>query len=278
MPYSQRRIVAVATLWALAFVMVASMSIYLYAHRLAQFPGDVGLIVLIQQIHAPLIVGFINLASDANWPMPAGITVFAVLLLMVIFRRWRYVLTTLMAGFLADGLSFALNGWVHRPRPHGAHIHAIGNIGLSSYPSGHVSHVTAFYGFLLFLSAQELRAHPRESRWIHIAQAICVYFLVFIGVSRILEGQHWPSDVFASYLLGGMTLVITIVTYQFLGRFKMRNSAGIEQNADQVAHRAADSPIVTGLAHVGYAAKAALRWPLRSRLAEGLSIRLARRM
>lgn len=256
MPYSQRRIVAVATLWALAFVMVASMSIYLHAHRLAQFPGDVGLIVLIQQIHAPLIVGFINLASDANWPMPAGITVFAVLLLMVIFRRWRYVLTTLMAGFLADGLSFALNGWVHRPRPHGAHIHAIGNIGLSSYPSGHVSHVTAFYGFLLFLSAQELRAHPRESRWIHIAQAICVYFLVFIGVSRILEGQHWPSDVFASYLLGGMTLVITIVTYQLLGRFKMRNSAGIEQNADQVAHRAADSPIVTGLAHVGYAAKA----------------------
>lgn len=256
LPYSRRRIALVGALWALAFVIVAGLSLYLRANRQATLPGDAGLLVLIQRITAPGVVAFINFASDANWPVPAGATVFAVILLFVIFRRWRYALTALLAGFLADGLSFTLNGWVRRPRPHGAHIHAVANIGLSSFPSGHVSHVTAFYGFLLFLSVQELRRHPGWSRWIRVAQAICVYFLIFIGVSRLLEGEHWPSDVLASYLLGGMTVVIAIVVYDLLGRFRMRNSEGVVGDADRTARRVADSKGVRMFAHFGYAAKA----------------------
>jgi membrane-associated phospholipid phosphatase len=256
LPYSQRRIAIVAALWVLAFVILTSLALYLHAHPSATLPGDVGLILLIQGIRQPLIVGFINFASDANWPTPAGATVLLVALLLVIFRRWRYAIAALFAGFLADGASFWLNSWVHRPRPNNTHIHAVANIGLSSFPSGHVSHVTAFYGLLLFLTFQELRVHPRWTSWIRVIQAICLYFLVFIGISRVLEGEHWPSDVLASYLLGGLTLVVAIVLYELLGRFKMRNSEGVVENADQAVRRTADSKVVTTLAHAGYAAKA----------------------
>ena len=258
LPYSQRRMTIVAALCVLALVVVASLSFYLHAHPTAQLPGDVGLILLIQHsIRAPVLINFVNLASDANWPTPAGVIVFAVVLLLVIFRRWRYAITALIAGFLADGVGFAINGWVHRPRPNNTNIHAVANIGQSSFPSGHVVHVTAFYGFLLFLTVQELHIHPQWKGVIRIVQAVCVYFLVFIGISRLLEGEHWPTDVLASYLLGGVFVVVTIVLYQAFGRFRMRNShEGIVRDADHTVRQAAGSQAVTTLAHAGYAAKA----------------------
>ncbi|HEU0027826.1 MAG TPA: DUF1206 domain-containing protein [Ktedonobacterales bacterium] len=260
LPYSRRRVAIVAALWVLALAAVLGMALTLRAHSSTLFPGDVGLLLLIQRIKAPAVVAFINFASDANWPTPAGIIVFAVILTFVIFRRWRYAVATLIAGFLADGASFALNGWVARPRPNNVHIHAVKNIGLSSFPSGHVSHVTAFYGFLLFLSLQELRIHPRWTPWIRVVQAVCLYFLVFIGLSRLLEGEHWPSDVLASYLLGSMALVVVILIYQALGRVRMpksetRTSDEVAEDTARTARRAADSPVVTTLAHAGYAAK-----------------------
>jgi membrane-associated phospholipid phosphatase len=48
-------------------------------------------------------------------------------------------------------------------------------------------------------------------------QVICGYFIVFIGPSRVLEGEHWPSDVVASYLLGSLVLLIGIGLYHALG-------------------------------------------------------------
>jgi membrane-associated phospholipid phosphatase len=38
----------------------------------------------------------------------------------------------------------------------------------------------------------------------------------------VLEGEHWPSDVLASYLLGGLVLVIAITLYHLLGLVVIR--------------------------------------------------------
>ena len=284
-PWSQRRLTIVGALWALAFVIVASVSLYLHANPAARLPGDVGLIVLIQRIQQPLIVRFINLASDANWPTPAGVAVFLVILVLAIFRRWRAALVALIAGFLADFASFSINSWVQRPRPHDVHIHAVANIGIGSYPSGHVAHVTAFYGFLLYLTVLETRTHPHWTPWLRVIQAICGYFLLFIGLSRLLEGEHWPSDVVVSYLLGGMALIAVVVLYEGLGVYWKRRhermgkdvshgaSHETSQSAEQVAkdtsasarqvaqdtshtaRRAADSEPVKLLARFGFGAK-----------------------
>lgn len=270
-PWSPRRITLVGALWALAFTLVVVLSIYLHIHPTAQLPGDLGLITLIQQIHQPLLVSFINLASDANWPVPAGVAVFLVIAALALVRHWRAALVALVAGFLADFASFSLNGWVHRPRPHDVHIHAVANIGLGSYPSGHVAHVTAFYGFLFYLATVEMRAHPRLRPWLIAVQVICGYFLLFIGVSRLLEGEHWPTDVFASYLLGGMALVAVIVLYEWLGVYWGRRheraaakptgdaakaTGEAAQETEHAVKRAADTEPVKLYARFGYGAKA----------------------
>ena len=216
--WSRRQLAIAIALWALGLALLALLSVF--AHRDPTFTGDVGLTEWVQgldTLHAPWLVHFINFASDANWPTPAGIIVIGVVALLLLFRRFRAGLCALLTGFGADGLNVTLNGAVARPRPNNVHIHAVAHLGLHSFPSGHVTHVTAFYGFLLYLSFVELRAHPRWRIALRAIQVICLYFLIFIGPSRVLEGEHWPSDVFASYLLGALVVVAAIALYHWLG-------------------------------------------------------------
>jgi undecaprenyl-diphosphatase len=209
-----RDILIGAALWLVGALLLFAGGLYFSRHRTAALPGDAGLLALVQRIHQPLLVRFINLASDLNWPTPAGATVFAVTLLLLLAGRYRAALCALIAGFIADSTSFfLLNDWVRRARPHDVHIHSVGGIGATSYPSGHVVHVTAFYGFLLYLALREQRWHPRWIPLLRVVQAICGYFIVFIGISRLLEDDHWPSDVLAGYLLGAMMLAVAILLY-----------------------------------------------------------------
>jgi membrane-associated phospholipid phosphatase len=38
--------------------------------------------------------------------------------------------------------------------------------------------------------------------------------VVAVGLSRIHEGDHWPSDVAAAYLLAGILLMIIVPLYR----------------------------------------------------------------
>jgi undecaprenyl-diphosphatase len=213
-------------LWLAGAALLLALAFTIHVHPLITFPGDIGLLALVQRLHQPLLVRCINFASDANWPFPAGLTVLQVTLLLLVARRDRAAICTLVAGFLADFTSFfLLNDWVRRPRPHDIHIHAVGGIGATSFPSGHVAHVTAFYGFLLYLSIQELRARPELGWRLRLVQTVCVYFLAFIGISRLLEDDHWPSDILAGYVLGAMMLVVAIALYAVLGAMWPRRDA-----------------------------------------------------
>ncbi|HEU4785390.1 MAG TPA: phosphatase PAP2 family protein, partial [Ktedonobacterales bacterium] len=49
-----------------------------------------------------------------------------------------------------------------------------------------------------------------------VVRVICLYFLIFIGPARVLEGEHWPSDVLGSYLLASLMLVVAIALYHLL--------------------------------------------------------------
>ncbi len=212
--WSARRIAIGSALWGVGVVLLVALS--LAAHSYADFPGDVGLAVWIQKLHQPILVRVVNFASDANWPYPAGIIAISVIVLLLLLRQVRASLCAALAGFGADLLNVTLNGLVSRPRPNNVQIHAVAHLGLHSFPSGHVTHVIAFYGFLLYFTITFGRAHPAWRWWLLPIQMICGYFLLFIGPSRVLEGEHWPSDDLGGYLLGGLVLVAGITLYHAL--------------------------------------------------------------
>lgn len=214
--WTRRDAPKLAGMWALLAMTLAALSVA--AHVSPEFPGDEGLTVLIQRIQFPPLAHFIIFSSDATWPAPAGYTALAIIVALLLLRQFSTAIATAVASFGADLANVTLNGLVARPRPNNVHIHVVAHLGLHSFPSGHVTHVIALYGFLLYLTIRYQRAYPRWLPFFWIVRVVCLYFMICIGPARVLTGEHWPSDVLASYLLAGLMLVIAIALHHLLLR------------------------------------------------------------
>jgi membrane-associated phospholipid phosphatase len=83
-----------------------------------------------------------------------------------------------------------------------------------AFPSGHVSGAIMIYGFLLYLSSVLI---PQPLLRL-LAQAACLYLIVFTTLERVYMGAHWPSDALGGALLGGLILAPFIWAQRHLRR------------------------------------------------------------
>jgi membrane-associated phospholipid phosphatase len=150
--------------------------------------------------------------SRVNWPTPAGIIVGVVFFLLLLLRRWLDALAAAGASIFGDLSSYLTNQFVQRPRPEGHGITILQKItNYFGFPSGHVVHVVAFFGVLLFLTFQ-------TRRWpavMWVLRLVFVLLILLIGPSRVMEGEHWPSDVVEGFLVGGFWLLVATGFYSW---------------------------------------------------------------
>lgn len=107
-------------------------------------------------------------------------------------------------------MSTIVKAAVHRPRPLPPQVEVVvAPLGGSSFPSGHVLTYVAFYGFLAYLVAVEVRDPVLRNAGVATLTAL----LALVGPSRIQQGHHWTTDVAASYLLGLAYLLVLIERY-----------------------------------------------------------------
>lgn len=218
------------TLWGFGLILFIVSCFIMYAHP-QPFPIDIATTQALQNlVDVPWADTVLHFVGAANEPATAPIAVtvcFAALVLMgLIFKRrgkspirW-FVSATLLA--VAAGGTFALNQvidqLVNRPRPSSntAPIrHHTLLVPVPTYPSGHVEYVTIFYGFLLYLSFTRPVREWRY-RWLLIPlQLYAVFNLLGIGISRIVELDHWLTDVLGAYFEGALYLVALIFLYQW---------------------------------------------------------------
>lgn len=119
------------------------------------------------------------------------------------FAKGRWLAISLLVSVAGTAIFTALSKMAfHRPRP----VEAVLLEQSYSFPSGHAAIAVSFYGFLGYIlvrAAPDLRS--RINRLLLVSLVILA-----IGLSRIVLGVHYLSDVWAGYLLGAGWLVIAI--------------------------------------------------------------------
>lgn len=143
-----------------------------------------------------------------TWITALGVTkVAAPLILLALVGTWfakgRWLAMSLLVSAAGTAIFTALSKYAfHRSRP----IEAVLLEQSYSFPSGHASIAVGFYGFIGYMlvrAAPDLR--PRINRLLAILLVVLA-----IGLSRIVLGVHYLSDVWAGYLVGAGWLVVAI--------------------------------------------------------------------
>lgn len=91
-----------------------------------------------------------------------------------------------------------------RPRPDTLYVQSMA-IKSHSFPSGHAFGAMVFYGLIAYLCYHHL-SQPFNV----ITAALLSLLIITIGISRVYLGAHFPSDVAAGWLLGGLALIAII--------------------------------------------------------------------
>lgn len=181
-------IVALAATW-LAMLMFGGgaldRQVYeaLYA---GQSPGLVAVARFFTAIGDPTVLIIAGLLS-ALWLWFAG------------HRHLPWVLAAIV--LVGRGLSEAQKYWIARVRPD-AEPHLV-VVQTSSFPSGHATSSMVFFLTLALVLGSGRRGHPL---WV----AGAVLLSILIGISRVMLGVHWPSDVIGGWAFGMLWVVLTL--------------------------------------------------------------------
>lgn len=235
-------------LWFVGLVIFIISCFVIHAHP-QPYPFDLAITQSVQSLHLPTwITAILEFPSTLNDPLPSTIAIIAwvvfMLLMALIFHLkgrsplgWLQAVAFLAVTVMASaGLNVVLDELVDRPRPdpHTQPIHVSTPIvPFPTYPSGHTEHDIAYYGFLLYLSFTKPVREWRYYRLLLPLQLYAVFDLLSIGYSRILEGDHWLTDVLGGYLEGTIYLFFFIFLYrkvtEILARRRGRKMASASQ-------------------------------------------------
>ena len=157
------------------------------------------------------------------------VTAVAALVLRWMTKRWReaVMLITSIVGELA--IFLATTVIVPQRRP------AVSKLDpappTSSYPSGHTAAAVCLYGALAVLLLWLYAGRPGA----RIVAVLLFCVPVFVALSRVYRGMHYPSDVLAGALLGGLWL--SLVTRTFLPHRPWGYGAGRQSPAGSARGR-----------------------------------------
>ncbi len=131
----------------------------------------------------------------------------AAAIVLAIRRQWRLAAYLLVTGAGALVLDPVLKSLVGRLRPVVAHPIAYGTG--DSFPSGHALGSIVCYGAILLVFLPAARG-----RWRAGLITVIVALVALIGISRILLGVHYLSDVLGAWALGITWLGLTALAFE----------------------------------------------------------------
>jgi undecaprenyl-diphosphatase len=132
-------------------------------------------------------------------------------IVLAIRRRWRLAIYLLVTGAGAIILDPVLKSLVGRLRPIVAHPVAYGTG--DSFPSGHSLGSIVCYGAIMMVFLPATRG-----RWRSAFKAAIITLIALIGISRLLLGVHFLSDVIGAWAIGIAWLGLTTYAFELVRR------------------------------------------------------------
>ena len=175
------------------------------------FSIDLSITQGLQSITNPIFAGLMTFISWAGFSPQSFILCAVIVILLFIFGYYWEGTAGFIVAVIVPLLNLLAKTLIGRARPSVDLIHIVNQLNGYSFPSGHVMHYTAFFGFLCFLSFTLLKPS-----WIRtLLLVVFGSHVVLVGISRIYLGDHWASDVLGAYLLGGLCLIASIIFYRW---------------------------------------------------------------
>jgi undecaprenyl-diphosphatase len=155
-------------------------------------------------------------AGGVVLPIVAGVFALGCL----VRRRWRVAAFGVFALAVESGAYRVTTLVIHEHRPR---VHRLEQLPVNaSYPSGHTAASIAVYGGLVLLLTSKV-----ENRVVRaVAWAVAAAIPVYVGLSRMYRGMHYPLDVMGGALLGIGALCVVVFACQASGAAADRREQG----------------------------------------------------
>jgi undecaprenyl-diphosphatase len=148
-------------------------------------------------------------SSSADTLSAIALTAVLVIGLRLWTGRWREPATVLIS-ITGELFIFVLvTATVHRQRPTVPHLDPAPPT--SSFPSGHTGASVALYVGLAVILLAVTRGSTHRAGVVALCVLLCAVPVV-VGLSRIYRGMHYPSDVVAGALAGGLWTAVVVGT------------------------------------------------------------------
>lgn len=221
-----RRLRLIRTLYLVGGALGVGMGIA--ASRASLLPGDMRITRALQRTRTPARDHWWRAVAWAGFPGPTAIVVTLTTALLWLMR-FRLEAVFMMIATGVNAVNFALKRIVRRERPAESAVRVLRIIKEPSFPSGHVMFYTSAFGFLVAAALANLRPSALRRGIVGLGSAL----IGLVGPSRVYLGAHWPSDVAAGYLFGGMYLGGVLQVYTWAKSKQAHEASPIAAPASQ---------------------------------------------
>jgi undecaprenyl-diphosphatase len=199
---------------------ILAISVSIYANSVPYFPYDLDLTLALQSVHSNSLLLIMKWVSYIHGSWRAAFIVLATGS-FIWFRFGRLQAILIIVAGLSCALNYAIKMIIDRPRP-GPELVQVWTIeNGNGFPSGHAFFAMVVLGFGVYLVLEYIQ---RSNLKVILAFSLII-LIIFIGVSRVYLGAHWPSDVLGGYLNGSVLLCILILIDRRIRKPQVRKHA-----------------------------------------------------
>lgn len=205
---SIKRFIIYSVLILVIFTIIFwGFALALEEHHLHRF--DLAIINWVQSFISPDMTSVMEFFTFMGSAIGVIAVTFITMIVMLFNKKWWETAFFIVAVGGSKVFNSLLKWIFHRARPT---IHPIITETGYSFPSGHSMSSIVTYGMIMFFLVLFFKKAIAKLLTI----IVLTLLILFIGISRIYLGVHYPSDVIAGYSAGGTWLLVCLIILKLI--------------------------------------------------------------